>query len=156
MRKAKRRVDWSSVPAPKAGTKARARYERSAVYARRVEAAARGLETRARNEAAAKRERARLARIESERERLRPLLEVIVRQEKRGQQDMVTRRARGVFTKGPRKGQARTKEVWASHAKWYREKMKAKEKLGKGAYLAMLETLAEEAGTGDLDWDIVY
>ena len=134
-KKARPRVDWSTRKAPKKGSKARAAYEKSAVYKKRVAAAKRGLETRAATQRKEQRRLAKRERVEQAKEHLAPLLERLV-------------------------ADWRKRRYWSdtrvSHANWYREKMAVRDFIPERDYETALEEMALEADLDDIGWDIIY
>jgi hypothetical protein len=137
-----KRVDWSKKKAPKEGSKARAAYERSAVYKARSKAARAGLVTRRKHEQAEQRRLLREERIAAAKDALRPLLTKIVNRWKQGQ-----------LRHGHKGGWIESREA---HGNWYAAKLNLADYMPERDYLRMLGELTDEYDLDDLGWDIIY
>lgn len=130
-----KRVDWSAKPAPKKGSRARAAYEKSAVYRARQRAADKARETRARHERAEQRRLAREERVAVAKERLGPLLAQVVDRFRRRRYFNDTRKV---------------------HANWYAAKVGFGHVMRRQDFERVLEELSLEHDLDELGWDIVY
>jgi hypothetical protein len=137
---ARKRTDWSKVPAPKRGTKARKAYEQSAVYKKRRQAAFKAAESRRaayRPKVAGKRKTAeRAARMRAMRKALEPKLKKLIDRYEMG----------GTFWDNSRE----------LHGNWYAEKLDWEDMLPENEYLAVLEAMSDDNELDEIGWDIIY
>jgi hypothetical protein len=131
-----KRIDWGKRKAPKPGSKLRAKYEKSAVYKRRVASAEKGRKTRKKHARAEARRLLKEERRSLMKERLGPLLGKVVE---------AWRKRR------------RWQDTTDAHANWYRAKLDAEEDFGDNReWDRMLEELSDDYDLDTLGWDILY
>ena len=134
-----RPVDWSKRKAPPEGSRLRERYEKSAVYRKRVRAAEKALKTRRKHEAAERRRLEREEKRAQAKELLGPLLEKVISK----------------YREGASHGEG-MKESRDAHANWYAAKMNLADFLPERDYMQVLEELSAEHDLDGLGWDILY